>query len=282
MMVNCVPAGCQEGKETGCSACFQDTVPRITGRPKILIVEDEAVLAEDLREMLEQSGFLVCPVFCYGEDAVAEVAHLQPDLILMDIHLMGEMDGIRAAAQIRSLYPIPIVFLSIFSDAETLSRAMKTHPCGYLVKPFVKETVYTTIRAALANHQYITRARAGSVCSVPVLPEEPEIQKRTRQIREVMERIKMDLAREQATLTGYLGNAEGAVSTGSSLTRKSLNSITTMYSRRTIQRNGGRYPGSLPACDTVPEMNFALDETRSRSAGVPAFRDEQPESRHGG
>ncbi len=128
-------------------------------RPRILIVEDEVICAEDLREILEQSGYTVCSIFSTGEQAVAGFSVLQPDLVLMDIGLGEGIDGIQAAAQITSRLPIPVVFLTAYHDTETLARAKEINPYGYLVKPFSKETVHTTLQIALAKNQHDNRIR---------------------------------------------------------------------------------------------------------------------------
>lgn len=130
-----------------------------TSCPRILIVEDEAICAEDLREILEQSGYTVCSIFSTGEQAVAGFSALQPDLVLMDIGLGDGIDGIQAAAQITSRSSIPVVFLTAYHDTDTLSRAKEINPYGYLVKPFVKETVDTTLQIALAKNQHDNKIR---------------------------------------------------------------------------------------------------------------------------
>jgi len=133
-----------------------------TARPRILIVEDEAICAEDLREILEQSGYLVCSIFSSGEQAVAGFPGLYPDLVLMDIGLGAGIDGIQAAAQITSRFQVPIVFLTAFHDTETLARATATNPYGYLVKPLEKETIRTTLQVALAKNKHDNRIRTVS------------------------------------------------------------------------------------------------------------------------
>lgn len=123
------------------------------GRPKVLIVEDEMITAEDLKEILQDAGYVVCSIIPSGEEAVAKAPSLRPDIVLMDIGLAGEMDGAEAAARITSIFPVPVVFLTAFCDANTLDRAKKVNPHGYLTKPYVKETVRTTIAIALnKNH----------------------------------------------------------------------------------------------------------------------------------
>ena len=126
---------------------------QVTRPPKILIVEDEEILAQDLKETLEELGYNVCPTLLSGEQAVTFFPHIHPDLVLMDIHLQGDVDGIEAAAQITSKFPVPVVFLTAFHDFDTLSRARTMNPYGYLVKPYSKETLHTTLQVALSRHR---------------------------------------------------------------------------------------------------------------------------------
>src|SRR5437016_6168631 len=104
--------------------------------PRVMIVEDESVVACDLCDTLESLGYPVVAVVGTGEEAVATAGIVRPSAILMDIRLAGNIDGIQAAARIRSQHDIPIVFLSAHSNDETLRRATATDPSGYLVKPF--------------------------------------------------------------------------------------------------------------------------------------------------
>jgi CheY-like chemotaxis protein len=158
------PAPCESltGNPARNAAGRGDVSTPDTARQRILIVEDEAICAEDLREILEQSGYSVCSIFSSGEQAVAGFPGLQPDLVLMDIGLGGEIDGIQAAAQITSRFPVPVVFLTAYHDTETLARATATNPYGYLVKPLEKETIRTTLQVALAKNQHDNRIRTVS------------------------------------------------------------------------------------------------------------------------
>ena len=110
---------------------------------KILVVEDERITAEDIKFGLQDAGFLVPAIVDSGEEAIKRTADLKPDLVLMDIKLKGEMDGIEAAAQIRKHYDIPVVYLTAYSDESTVQRAKITAPSkffkeetGLLKKPF--------------------------------------------------------------------------------------------------------------------------------------------------
>ncbi|MEW6492882.1 MAG: response regulator, partial [Cyanobacteriota bacterium] len=102
----------------------------------VLVVEDEWVTARDIKTSLEKLDYVVLAILATGEEAIQKAIELQPDLVLMDIILQGKIDGIEAAEQIQALCNIPVVFLTAYSDSETLQRASITHPFGYLVKPF--------------------------------------------------------------------------------------------------------------------------------------------------
>jgi AmiR/NasT family two-component response regulator len=120
---------------------------------RILIVEDEAIVALDIRSQLEGLGYTVVGQAATALQAQEVVAQLQPDLVLMDIHLQGEGDGIDAAHQIRQREVVPVVFLTAYADADTLSRAKDVQPYGYIVKLFGENDLQTTIQIALHKGQ---------------------------------------------------------------------------------------------------------------------------------
>jgi PAS domain S-box-containing protein len=120
---------------------------------RILIVEDESVAAWYLQEALESVGHQVVGTAASGEEAIPLAAETQPQLVLMDIRLQGEMDGIATANQIYSRFNLPIVYLTAHADDATLSRAIATNPYGYLVKPFQEREVHTTIEIALRRYE---------------------------------------------------------------------------------------------------------------------------------
>lgn len=120
---------------------------------KILIVEDQNIIALDLKSRLQALGYRVVATLASGEEAVAASGDLRPDLILMDIRLKGVIDGIQAAAQIRSTHDLPIIYLTAHSDEQTLQRAQLTEPNGYLLKPFEDRELRLTIEMALYKHK---------------------------------------------------------------------------------------------------------------------------------
>lgn len=118
---------------------------------KILIVEDEAIIAEDLRFSLEELGYEVAGVCANYEDAIKTIEDTSPDFAIFDIILEGPRDGIALAAEVKEKYNIPFVFLTSHADKDTVRRAKAVQPNGYLVKPFEEEDLFSTIEIALAN-----------------------------------------------------------------------------------------------------------------------------------
>ncbi|WP_017720848.1 hybrid sensor histidine kinase/response regulator [Kamptonema formosum] len=120
---------------------------------KILVVEDEAIIAEDIASRLEKMGYSVVDIVATGSDAISAATANQPNLVLMDIMLQGKMDGIEAADRIRTLLGIPVVYLTANADETTLQRAKITGPFGYILKPFKEKELRATIEIALSRHQ---------------------------------------------------------------------------------------------------------------------------------
>ncbi len=120
---------------------------------KILIVEDELLIAKNLANKLKKLDYDVIKIVSSGKAATEFVDSKQPDLILMDIAIKGNIDGIETAAQIRNKHDIPIIFLTAYADDNTLERASKTGSYGYILKPFKEREVHATIKLALSKHQ---------------------------------------------------------------------------------------------------------------------------------
>jgi AmiR/NasT family two-component response regulator len=119
---------------------------------RILIVEDEAITAMDLERELVSLGYTVVGICDQAQDAVAAATDLKPDLVLMDIHLNGEIDGIAAASAIRGNEDVPVVFLTAHSDQVTLDRALAAAPFGYVLKPFQTRELKVAIEVARYKH----------------------------------------------------------------------------------------------------------------------------------
>ncbi len=120
---------------------------------RIMIVEDEWITAEDIRMSLQSLGYTITSMVTSGEEAIKNAEKDRPDLVLMDIMLKGEMDGIEAASQIRSCYNIPIIYLTAYTNETVLERAKITEPFGYIVKPFAKQDLKVAIEIALYKHR---------------------------------------------------------------------------------------------------------------------------------
>jgi len=118
---------------------------------RVLVVEDDAIIAEDLRRSLKRMGHDVLAIARSSDEALRAVDAVRPQLILMDIKLKGPVDGIATATLIRRQAPIALVYLTSHSDAATLSRAAATEPSGYVVKPFHEPELRATIERALAQ-----------------------------------------------------------------------------------------------------------------------------------
>ena len=120
---------------------------------KVLIVEDEVIVAMSIERTLSSFGYDVTGLSTTPEDAIRMAGELKPDLILMDINLDGEIDGIDAAEKITEMSDIPVVYLTSYTNEETLRRAIGTNPYGYLTKPVRPKEIYTTIETALNKHR---------------------------------------------------------------------------------------------------------------------------------
>ena len=121
-------------------------------KPAIFIVEDEAIVANDIRETLISLGYTVPGIAKSGEIALEKIGQSHPDLILMDIHLAGQMDGVDAAGKIHVLYNIPVIYLTAYADRLLLERAKITEPYGYVLKPYDERELHSVIEMALYKH----------------------------------------------------------------------------------------------------------------------------------
>jgi CheY-like chemotaxis protein len=122
------------------------------GQAQILIAEDNPTIAQDLKYKIENLGYGVVGLTDSGEQAVVLAERLRPDLILMDIQLAGEMDGIEAAEQIRALR-VPLVYVSGFCDSPILRRAQLTEPYGYILKPYRASDIRISVEMSLERHR---------------------------------------------------------------------------------------------------------------------------------
>lgn len=128
-------------------------------RYRIILVEDDAIIALDSRHRLEKLGHTVVAMVADGEAAIAAVRKTSPDLVLMDIGLAGKMDGIETAAKVRAIKDLPVIFLTAYGDDATLARAKVAEPDGYLLKPSSNREIQITIELAVYRHAMV-RERA--------------------------------------------------------------------------------------------------------------------------
>jgi CheY-like chemotaxis protein len=116
---------------------------------RILIVEDEGIVALAFRRTVTALGHTVVGLAASGQEAVTQAAALQPDVVLMDIHLPGAMDGIDAAQHIQAQAPIPVIYVTAYADEPTAARAWRTGPADYLVKPVGRDALRAALEWAL-------------------------------------------------------------------------------------------------------------------------------------
>jgi len=120
--------------------------------PRVLVVEDEHLIAADISMSLQRLGYSLCQSTPDGAQAMRIAETERPDVVLMDIHLAGEQDGISTAAHMKALN-VPVIYLTAYADDSTLARARATSPYGYLLKPFNERELHATIQMALERHQ---------------------------------------------------------------------------------------------------------------------------------
>lgn len=123
---------------------------------KILVIEDELIIAEDMRMMLENLGYEVVGTALDYSEAIELLDSTEPDIVLTDIALGGAKDGVDLAREIRDNYQLPFVFVTSHADRATLDRAKSVKPNGYLVKPFEADDLYTSIEVAIANYSGVS------------------------------------------------------------------------------------------------------------------------------
>ena len=126
---------------------------------RILIVEDETIIAMGIEQSLQDAGYEVCGLFNTGEKVLDALSTLQADLVLMDIRLAGRLDGVETADRIRQAWQLPVVFLTAMNDSSTLKRAKRTEPFGYVIKPCDDYELIAAIEVALARHKAETAMR---------------------------------------------------------------------------------------------------------------------------
>ena len=126
---------------------------------RIMIVEDEGIIADHIATRLERNGYTVAGIVTSSEEALDRIPSLMPDLILMDIRIKGDEDGIETANKVRERFDIPIIYLTAHSDRQTIDRAKSTGAFGFLTKPIHHSSLSTSIEMALTKHRSDRNAR---------------------------------------------------------------------------------------------------------------------------
>lgn len=121
-------------------------------KPRILIVEDEVIISDNLKGILELKGYEVVDIVITGKDAIDAAEKYHPHIILMDILLKGDMDGVSAAMEIKSRTRIPVIYLTAYSDEETIDKVKKSEPDGFLVKPYRRDDLFDVIDRAIVKY----------------------------------------------------------------------------------------------------------------------------------
>src|SRR4029453_13885982 len=128
-------------------------------RVRMLVVEDERIVSMDLQRRLKAMGYEIAGAAVSGEEAIEKAEALRPDMVLMDIMLDGELDGIQAAEIIREKFKLPVIYLTAYADTATLERAKITEPFGYILKPFEERELHGHIEIALYKNRMEKRLR---------------------------------------------------------------------------------------------------------------------------
>jgi PAS domain S-box-containing protein len=131
---------------------------------RILIVEDDAIVARDLKASLSKMGYFVTGVAAAGEEALEMAGENRPDLVLMDIMFDGDIDGIETAQRMRDLHDVPVIYLTAYGDQATFERAKQTLPLAFVLKPFDPQELYLTIETALERRRLETDLETSQQC----------------------------------------------------------------------------------------------------------------------
>jgi DNA-binding NarL/FixJ family response regulator len=167
---------------------------------KVLIVEDEPIIAEDIAASLDQLDYKVAATAYSSEEALEYLHRFDPDIALLDIQIKGSLDGIDIATIIREKYRIPYVFLTSHSDRLTLDRAKKTVPYGYIVKPFTEKDLLATMEMAM--HRYYNESPMG-LPDLAQLNQHIEANLSSREY-ELLEDIRAGLTNQQIAAKRYI------------------------------------------------------------------------------
>jgi signal transduction histidine kinase len=168
--------------------------------PKILIVEDEAIVGLDIEKKLKNMDYQVRGQASSGEEAIQKAEELKPDLVLMDIKIKGKLDGIDAARQIKTRLDIPVIFVTAYADDKMIKRAKATDPYGYILKPINKRELHTGVEMALNRHQSEKERKKAEEALQKAHDElEQRVKERTAELERINQQLKLEIEeRKQA------------------------------------------------------------------------------------
>ena len=168
--------------------------PSTAERARIFIVEDDALIAMELQDRLERLGHQPCGAAARGEEAIQAIRQAAPDLVLMDVRLAGKLDGTQTAVELAQTLDVPVVYVTAFSDDETVQRIVGSHPYGYVVKPFDEQELHVAIQVALSKHRKERELREAAA------QLEFEAREREGELAETRERLAFLLSRSPTVI----------------------------------------------------------------------------------
>jgi signal transduction histidine kinase len=167
------------------------------GKSRILIVEDERITSDHIRRLLRRLGYEIAGIASNGREALDRMKHERPDLMLVDVGLPGNYDGVQVARRARDDYEVPVVFLTAFSDPDTINRARESEPYGFIVKPFVEEELQATIEIALQQDTERKRRAEETLATAKILSStKGELRAVTARMFRIQEEERAQIARD--------------------------------------------------------------------------------------